>query len=74
MLRHLNHLKEHRVIGKDGEIGQVDGFFFDDAHWKLRYVKVDTRGGTLTIAWGGGDNAVSMKGPAGTVFEGTIEL
>ncbi|HKU45667.1 MAG TPA: diaminopimelate epimerase [Burkholderiales bacterium] len=37
-------------------------------------VKVETRGGTLTIAWGGGDNAVSMKGPAGTVFEGTIEL
>jgi diaminopimelate epimerase len=37
-------------------------------------VKVETRGGTLTIAWAGGDNAVSMKGPAGTVFEGIIEL
>ena len=37
-------------------------------------VQVETRGGTLTIAWAGGDNPVSMKGPAATVFEGTIEL
>jgi diaminopimelate epimerase len=37
-------------------------------------VRVDTRGGTLTIAWAGGDNAVWMKGPAKTVFEGSIEL
>jgi diaminopimelate epimerase len=37
-------------------------------------VKVETRGGTLTIAWAGGDNAVFMKGPAVTVFEGTLEL
>jgi diaminopimelate epimerase len=37
-------------------------------------VKVETRGGTLTIAWAGGDNPVQMKGPATTVFEGTIEL
>jgi diaminopimelate epimerase len=37
-------------------------------------VEVETRGGTLTIAWAGGDNPVQMKGPATTVFEGTIEL
>jgi diaminopimelate epimerase len=37
-------------------------------------VRVDTRGGALTISWAGGDNAVWMKGPAQTVFEGTIEL
>jgi diaminopimelate epimerase len=37
-------------------------------------VQVETRGGTLTIAWPGGDNPVSMKGPALTVYEGTIEL
>jgi diaminopimelate epimerase len=36
-------------------------------------VRVDTRGGTLTISWAGGDNAVWMKGPAQTVFEGEIE-
>ena len=37
-------------------------------------VKVETRGGTLTVAWAGGDNAVFMKGPAVAVFEGTLEL
>jgi diaminopimelate epimerase len=37
-------------------------------------VRVETRGGTLTVSWAGGENAVIMKGPAVTVFEGTIEL
>ena len=37
-------------------------------------VAMQTRGGTLTIAWPGGDNAVSMKGPAAMVFEGTVEI
>jgi len=37
-------------------------------------VRVQTRGGTLTIAWAGGDNAVWMKGPANSVFDGTIDL
>jgi diaminopimelate epimerase len=37
-------------------------------------VRVETRGGALTIAWAGGDNAVWMKGPAATVFEGSLDL
>jgi diaminopimelate epimerase len=37
-------------------------------------VRVHASGGTLTVAWAGGDNAVWMKGPAKSVFEGTIEL
>ena len=37
-------------------------------------VLVETRGGSLTISWAGGDNAVRMKGPAQTVYEGTLEL
>src|SRR5258706_11325475 len=37
-------------------------------------VTVETRGGTLTVSWAGGDNAVWMKGPARTVFEGEIEI
>jgi diaminopimelate epimerase len=37
-------------------------------------VRVETRGGALTIAWAGGDNPVWMKGPAETVYEGTLEL
>ena len=37
-------------------------------------VAVEARGGTLTVSWAGGDNAVWMKGPARGVFEGEIEL
>jgi len=37
-------------------------------------VAVETRGGALTISWAGGDNAVWMKGPARSVFEGTIKI
>jgi diaminopimelate epimerase len=37
-------------------------------------VRVQTRGGALTISWAGGDNAVWMKGPAETVYDGTIDL
>ncbi len=37
-------------------------------------VKVQTRGGELSIAWAGGTSAVLLTGPAVTVFEGEIEL
>jgi len=37
-------------------------------------VRVETRGGTLTISWAGGNNAVWMKGPAETVYEGTLDV
>jgi diaminopimelate epimerase len=37
-------------------------------------VAAEARGGTLTVSWAGGDNAVWMKGPAQSVFEGEIEL
>ncbi|HEX6692148.1 MAG TPA: diaminopimelate epimerase [Burkholderiales bacterium] len=37
-------------------------------------VRVQTRGGALTISWAGGDNAVWMKGPAESVYDGTIEV
>ncbi|MDA0225176.1 MAG: diaminopimelate epimerase [Proteobacteria bacterium] len=37
-------------------------------------VRVESRGGALTVSWAGEDNAVWMKGPATAVFEGTIAL
>lgn len=37
-------------------------------------VKVQTRGGELSIAWAGGASSVMLTGPAVTVFEGEIEL
>jgi diaminopimelate epimerase len=37
-------------------------------------VRVDTRGGTLEIAWGGTGAPVLMTGPAVSVFEGEMEI
>ncbi len=37
-------------------------------------VRVETRGGDLTIRWEGADNPVWLTGPAVTVFEGEIEI
>jgi diaminopimelate epimerase len=37
-------------------------------------VRVETRGGWLTIAWSGPGTPVSMTGPAATVFEGEWEI
>ena len=37
-------------------------------------VRVDTRGGALSIAWAGHGSPVRMTGPAVTVFEGEIAL
>ncbi len=37
-------------------------------------VRVATRGGELTIAWGGPGQPVRMTGPAVTVFDGEIEI
>jgi diaminopimelate epimerase len=37
-------------------------------------VRVETRGGALTVTWAGGENAVFMKGPAVTVYEGSMEI
>lgn len=37
-------------------------------------VKVETRGGELTIAWAGENASVMMSGPAVTVFEGEIDI
>jgi diaminopimelate epimerase len=37
-------------------------------------VKVDTRGGELSIAWNGGTSPVMLTGPAVSVFDGEIEI
>ncbi len=43
--------------------------------WLDHQVDVQTRGGLLTIAWGGGpQDPVRMTGPATPVFEGTIDI
>jgi diaminopimelate epimerase len=37
-------------------------------------VRVETRGGVLSIAWAGGASPVMMTGPAVSVFDGEIEI
>jgi len=44
MLRSLQDLKDYKVSASDGDIGTVSGFIFDEEHWTIRYLVVDTGG------------------------------
>ena len=47
MLRKLRDLLGSTILAKDGAIGKVHDFYFDDEHWTVRYMVADT-GGWLT--------------------------
>lgn len=42
MLSNVNTLKGYKLDGFDGEIGKVEGFYFDDQHWTIRYLVAET--------------------------------
>jgi len=42
MLEKIKTLKGYRLQALDGEIGTVKEFYFDDKHWTVRYMVVDT--------------------------------
>lgn len=42
MLRSVNDLKGFEIVATDGEIGNVEQFYFDDGRWTLRYIVVNT--------------------------------
>jgi len=42
MLRAVNDLKDYSILATDGPIGQVSDVLFDDRHWAIRYLVVDT--------------------------------
>ncbi len=42
MLRNINDLFGFRIAAKDGEIGTVKDFYFDDETWTIRYLIVKT--------------------------------
>jgi hypothetical protein len=42
MLRSLNDLRKYSIRAKDGNLGTVHDFFFDDHEWIVRYLVVDT--------------------------------
>jgi hypothetical protein len=43
MLRPLKDFKTAVIMAKDGEIGHVDQFLFDDDKWSIRYLVVKTK-------------------------------
>jgi hypothetical protein len=42
MLRNINSLTGHKIHATDGELGKVDEFYFEDRHWSIRYMVVET--------------------------------
>lgn len=42
MLQSINHLCGDKIGASDGEIGHIRDFYFDDKHWAVRYMVVDT--------------------------------
>jgi hypothetical protein len=42
MLIKAKTLKGFKLDSKDGEIGKVKEFYFDDKHWTIRYLVADT--------------------------------
>lgn len=42
MLRSVNELKGQVIHARDGELGNVDQFLFDDERWTIRYLVVET--------------------------------
>src|SRR2546423_6965362 len=42
MLRKTKDLKGARLTARDGEIGQVKDFYFDEQTWTVRYLVADT--------------------------------
>jgi len=42
VLRNAKQLEGHVLQARDGLIGRVKDFYFDDAHWRVRYCVVET--------------------------------
>ena len=44
MQKSTNELKGNAIVGTDGDIGEVDDFYFDDKSWTIRYLVASTGG------------------------------
>jgi len=42
MLRSIKEIYNYVLQAEDGEIGRCKDFLFDDEHWTVRYMVVDT--------------------------------
>src|SRR5688572_14268005 len=43
MLHSAKQIEGYAIRARDGDIGTVRDFYFDDEHWHVRYFVVDTR-------------------------------
>jgi uncharacterized protein YrrD len=59
MLRRLSEIKGFGLQARDGEIGQVRDFYFDDQFWVVRYLVVSTG------AWLGRDVLIARQAVSG---------
>ena len=77
LLTNTKHLKGFVIRSKDGELGTVEQFYFDDETWAIRYLVVDTGGWlggkqVLVRQVNLGDKGIyyrAMVGPFGTSEE-----
>ena len=44
MLRQVKDLKSFKLRARDGDIGSIREFYFDDKYWTVRYLVADTGG------------------------------
>jgi uncharacterized protein YrrD len=42
VLRRMEKLHGFAIVAKDGRVGKVEDFYFDDTHWSIRYLVVYT--------------------------------
>jgi uncharacterized protein YrrD len=42
MLQNLKQIEGRAIQARDGTLGEVKDFYFDDAHWHIRYLVVET--------------------------------
>ena len=42
MIRSAKEMHKFEIVARDGAIGSIDDFYFDDERWAIRYVVVDT--------------------------------
>jgi len=47
MLRGMNQMFGYAIEARDGRLGKVEDFYFDDFVWRVRYLVAET-GGWLT--------------------------
>jgi hypothetical protein len=41
MNRSVKHLYAYTLVGRDGELGSIQGMYFDDEKWTIRYFIAD---------------------------------